>query len=83
MNGTYHTKGFITILKSDNFRIVFDSSAKYEGTALNDHLLTGIDLTNGLTGVLCGFHTHPIAVMSDVEKMFHRFLVGQNDRDYL
>lgn len=47
--GVYHPR------KPDNFRVVFDCSAKYEGTALNDHLLTGPDLTNGLTGVLCRF----------------------------
>ncbi|KAJ8381206.1 hypothetical protein SKAU_G00019840, partial [Synaphobranchus kaupii] len=55
----------------------------YDGTALNDHLLTGPDLTNGLTGVLCRFRKHPIAIMCDVEKMFHRFHVDQEDRDYL
>lgn len=62
---------------------MFDCSAKYEGTALNDHLLTGPDLTNGLTGVLCRFRKHPIAVICDVEKMFHRFHVNREDRDYL
>ncbi len=54
-----------------------------QGTALNDHLLTGPDLTNGLTGVLCRFRRHPVAVMCDVEKMFHRFHVSKEDRDYL
>jgi len=62
---------------------VFDCSAKYGGTALNDHLLTGPDLTNGLTGVLCRFRKHPIAVMCDVENFFHRFQVNQEDRDYI
>ncbi|KAJ8338703.1 hypothetical protein SKAU_G00354890 [Synaphobranchus kaupii] len=69
--------------KPDKIRVVFDCSAKYDGTALNDHLLTGPDLTNGLTGVLCRFRKHPIAIMCDVEKMFHRFHVDQEDRDYL
>lgn len=74
--GVYHPR------KPDKIRVVFDCSAKYEGTALNDHLLTGPDLTNGLTGVLCRFCKHPIAVNCDVEKMFHRFHVSEEDRDY-
>lgn len=75
--GVYHPN------KPGKIRVVFDCSAKYEGTALNDHLLTGTDLTNGLTGVLCRFRKHPIAIMCDVEKMFHRFHVIKEDRDYL
>ena len=75
--GVYHPR------KPDKIRVVFDCSAKYEGTALNDHLLTGPDLTNGLIGVLCRFRKHPTAVMCDVEKMFHRFHVSKEDRDYL
>ncbi|XP_073732301.1 uncharacterized protein [Misgurnus anguillicaudatus] len=75
--GVYHPK------KPGKIRVVFDCSARYEGTALNDHLLTGPDLTNGLTGVLCRFRKHPIAIMCDIEKMFHRFHVVKEDRDYL
>lgn len=75
--GVYHPR------KPGKIRVVFDCSAKYEGTALNDHLLTGPDLTNGLTGVLCRFRKHAIAVICDVEKMFHRFHVNEEDRDYL
>ncbi|XP_039547080.1 uncharacterized protein LOC120492862 [Pimephales promelas] len=75
--GVYHHR------KPNKIRIVFDCAARYEGTALNDHLLTGPDLTNGLTGVLCRFRKHPIAVMCDIEKMFHRFHVIKEDRDYL
>ncbi|KAJ8364861.1 hypothetical protein SKAU_G00136920 [Synaphobranchus kaupii] len=75
--GVYHPR------KPDKISVVFDCSAKYEGTALNDHLLTGPDLTNGLTGVLCRFRKDPIAMMCDVEKMFHRLHVSKEDRDYL
>ena len=75
--GVYHPR------KPEKIRVVFDCSAKYEGTALNDHLLTGPDLTNGLAGLLCRFRNHPIAVIYDVEKMFHRFHVSAEDRDYL
>ena len=54
--------------------VVFDCSAKYKGTSLNDHLLTGPNLTNGLTAVLCRFLKHPIAVIFDVEKCSTGFM---------
>ena len=66
--------------KPGKIRVLFDCSAKYDGTALNEHLLSGPDLTNGLTGVLCRFRQHQIAISCDVEKMFHRFHVKQEDR---
>ncbi|XP_033725905.1 uncharacterized protein LOC117315432 [Pecten maximus] len=76
-HGVYHVK------KPDKLRVVFDCSARYLNASLNDHLLTGPDLTNGLAGVLCRFRTFPIAIMCDVEKMFHQFVVKDTDRDYL
>ncbi|XP_041789702.1 uncharacterized protein LOC121604290 [Chelmon rostratus] len=76
-HGVYHPR------KPEKIRVVFDCSARFEGTSLNDHLLTGPDLTNALVGVLCRFCEHQIAVMCDVEKMFHRFHVSQGDRDFL
>ena len=75
-HGVYHPK------KPDKLRVVFDCSARYEGTSLNEHLLTGPDLTNCLVGVLCRFRKYPIAIMCDVEKMFHRFHVAEEDRDF-
>lgn len=72
--------GFIK--KPERIRVVFDCSAKCEGASLNDHLFTGPDLTKELIGVLCRFHKHPIAVICDIEKMFHRFHMSPEDRDY-
>jgi len=76
-HGVYHPK------KPDKLRVVFDCSARYHGCSLNDYLLSGPDLTNDLSGVLCRFRRHPVAVMCDVEKMFHQFRVSTEDRDYL
>ncbi|KAK3102368.1 hypothetical protein FSP39_010852 [Pinctada imbricata] len=76
-HGVYHSK------KPGKLRVVFDCSARYCGTSLNEHLLTGPDLTNGLMGVLCRFRQYPVAIMCDVEKMFHQFAVKCSDRDYL
>ncbi|XP_061759534.1 uncharacterized protein LOC133554580 isoform X7 [Nerophis ophidion] len=55
----------------------------FTGTSLNDHLLTGPDLTNTLVGVLCRFRKGPIAFMCDVERMFHQFHVVKEHQDYL
>lgn len=77
MCGISHIRGSITPesqKRSESFLIALQSM---KGTALNDHLLTGPDLTNRLNGVLCCFRMHPIAVMCDVEKMFHRFHVSK------
>ncbi|XP_073728111.1 uncharacterized protein [Misgurnus anguillicaudatus] len=76
-HGIYHPK------KPDKLRVVFDCSAKYKNTSLNEHLLTGPDMINNLTGVLLRFRKHPIAVTCDIEKMFHQFHVPERDRDYL
>ena len=61
-HGVYHPK------KPDKLRVVFDCSARFQGHSLNDHLLSGPDLTNSLLGVLCRFRRYPIAIMCDVEK---------------
>ncbi|KAI3376733.1 hypothetical protein L3Q82_000003 [Scortum barcoo] len=81
--GTSHTMGIYHPQKPGKIRVVFDCSAKYEGVSLNDHLLTGPELTNNLIGVLCRFRKGPVAVMCDIERMFHQFHVKTEDRDYL
>ncbi|KAK7891878.1 hypothetical protein WMY93_023841 [Mugilogobius chulae] len=43
-HGVYHPH------KPDKIRVVFDGSARFQETSLNDHLLTGPDLTNALIG---------------------------------
>lgn len=48
-HGMYHPQ------KPRKIRVEFDCSAKYEGVSLNDHLLTGAELTNTLVRVLCRF----------------------------
>ncbi|CAC5416723.1 unnamed protein product [Mytilus coruscus] len=59
------------------------TSAKYKNETLNQHLLTGPDLINGLSAVLCRFRQYPVAIMCDIEKMFHQFKVPESDRDFL
>ena len=47
--GVYHAK------KPTQIRVVFDSSAEYEGVSLNGELLSRPDLMNSLLGVLFHF----------------------------
>jgi len=69
--------------KPDKVRVVFDCSAKYRGTSLNDQLLQGPDLTNTLVGVLTRFRQEPVAFMSDIETMFYQVRVQPSDCNYL
>lgn len=76
-HGVYHPK------KPGKICVVFDASAKFQATSLNDHLLTGPELTNTLLGVLCRFRRGPVAFMCDIECMFHQFHLHVDDQDYL
>ncbi|KAK3741911.1 hypothetical protein QZH41_018115 [Actinostola sp. cb2023] len=69
--------------KPDKCRLVYDCAAKYRGVSLNDKVHQGPDLTNGLVGVLLRFRQEPIALMADIEGMFHQVRVSEGDRDAL
>ena len=71
------------VVQPNKLRVVFDGSAQYRNHSLNSHLLTGPDLTNKLTGVLCRFRLENIAFICDIQEMFHQFKVNEEDRDYL
>nr|XP_054771128.1 uncharacterized protein LOC129279041 [Lytechinus pictus] len=61
--------------KSTPVRIVFNSSANYQGHSLNDYWLKGQDLLNSLFGVLIRFRENAVAVSGDISKMYHRVLI--------
>ena len=67
--------------KPSKLRVVFDCSARHHGVALNDHLLTGPDMTNSLVGVLTRFRKEHVAVTCDVQAMFHQFRVPEDHRN--
>lgn len=69
--------------KPNQIRVVFDSSAQYDGVSLNDILQQGPDLNNSLLGVLIRFRTGPIGVLANIKQMFHCFVVREECRDML
>ena len=69
--------------KSEKIKVMFNCTAKFRDTSLNDYLLTGPDLINALHGVLCRFREHRIAFTCDVKRMFRRFHVSPRDRNFL
>ena len=69
--------------KAGKVRIVFDCAAKFQNTSLNDQLLQGPDFTNSLVGVLLRFREERVALMADVEKMFHQVKVKPEDCEAL
>ena len=75
--GVYHPQ------KPSQIRVVFDSSAQFEGISLNDVLLSGPDMNNSLLGVLIRFRKNPVAITADIQQMFHCFLVREDCRDVL
>lgn len=69
--------------KPGKVRIVFDCAAKYRGTSLNDNILQGPDFMNSIVGVLMRFREEPVALVADIEAMFHQVKVSDTDRDVL
>ena len=67
----------------EKIRIVFDCAAEYGGVSLNSRVRQGPDLTNKLVGVLTRFRLNPIAVMADIQAMFHQVRVTRDDQDTL
>ena len=52
-------------------RLVFNSSAKFNGHVLNDYWAKGPDMLNNLLGVLLRFRENKVAISGDIKKMYH------------
>ncbi len=74
--GVYHPR-------KKKLRVVFDCASMFHGTSLNRKLLQGPDSTNKLIGVMLRFRLGPIALMTDIEGMFHQVRVAKEDIDFL
>ena len=63
-------------------RVVFDAAAKYNGKSLNDALLPGPILQNELPNVLTKFGEGDIGFGADIEAMFSRIRLREEDARY-
>ncbi|XP_042214600.1 proline-rich protein 36-like [Homarus americanus] len=70
-------------LKPEKLRTVFDCAATYESVSLNSQVMQGSDLNNKLMGVLISFRQEKLALMADIEAMFHQVRVLPEHRDIL
>ena len=66
--------------KSTPIRIVFNSSANFQGHCLNDYWMKGPDLLNSLFGVILRFRENAVAINGDISKMYHRILIPERDQ---
>ena len=69
--------------KPKKIRLVFDCAARQHGISLNEQLLLGPDLLNSLIGVLSRFRKGRIALVADIEAMYHQVRVNPKDQRYL
>ena len=69
--------------KPNKIRVVFDCAAQYNGASLNEQLLPGPDILNSLIGVLSRFRKERVALVADIEAMYHQVSVDPKDHCYL
>lgn len=75
-HGIYHPR-------KKSLRVVFDCSASFKGSSLNEQLLQGPNFNSTLIGVLLRFRQEPVAFMGDVQAMYYQVKVPEEDRDLL
>ena len=63
-------------------RIVFDASAKKDGTSVNDLIHTGPKLQNDLFHVLIRFRRNDVAVVCDISEMYLQIKLRPEDCKY-
>ena len=65
---------------STAMRIVFNSSAKVNGSSLNGCLAKGPSLLNNILGILLRFRQENFAFIGDISKMFHSIDIPVEDQ---
>jgi len=63
-------------------RVVFDAAAKFNGTAINEHMFAGPKLQNDLVKILLRFCQEPVALIADISEMFLQVALKPSDRRY-
>ena len=62
---------------------MFDAAAEFQNTSLSKNLLKGPGYLNSLVGILPRFHREKLAVMADMEQVYHQIKVKESDQDAL
>ncbi len=60
-----------------------DCGVAFTGTSLNHQLLQGLNLTSALLGVFLRVRKEPVAVMGNIESLFHQVNMTEEDREFL
>lgn len=83
-DGPVHYLSHHAVLKPESAstpcRIVFNSSARYQGHSLNDYWAKGPDLMNNMLGILLRFREGPVAFVGDIRKMYHAVKISIIDQ---
>lgn len=74
---------FIYHKRKMTIRVVFDYTSSVSGPSLNSELLEGPDITNSFLDVLLRFWQEPVAMMGDIEGMFHQVRIPEEDEDFV
>ena len=89
-NGPVHYINHHAVLKPDSkttpCRIVFNSSASYQGHVLNNYWAKGPDLMNNMLGIILRFRGERVAITGDIRKMYHAVkipLLDQHTHQFL
>ena len=61
-------------------RIVFDAAASFAEKSLNSEMLKGPDFLQNLVGILLRFRQDRIALVADIEQMFHQIRIVKEDQ---
>ena len=69
------------VSRQDKPRVVFDGAATFKGVSLNDGVLPGVNLLNGLVEVLTRFRLGKYACMADLSKCFFQIAMPREQQD--
>ena len=82
--GPIHYLSHHEVMKPDSTstpcRIVFNSSANYQGHVLNNYWAKGPDLINNLLDILIRFREKPVPLIGDISKMYHSVKISGLDQ---
>ena len=63
--------------------VVFDCSIEFKEKSIDHELMSGLDLTNQIVGVLLLFRKEEVVFMADIEAMSYQSKIPSDQRNYL